>query len=182
MQVSLREKKPGVVTDELRVALGMEAGGAPPWLINMQRYGPPPSYPNLKIPGLNAPIPEGATYGFHHDAKTFHYFNQIDEKTQSDVHKFHPLVEEFAIYEELQAFGKVQLIDASGERFWTGMRKSLGSKRREIPETARDQIVRLYADFLNGESGEGDVAKIFDTSDFGYREIRSSGPCACDSM
>jgi len=25
----------------------------------MQRYGPPPSYPNLKIPGLNAPIPEG---------------------------------------------------------------------------------------------------------------------------
>ena len=31
----------------------------------MQRYGPPPSYPNLKIPGLNAPIPEGATYGFH---------------------------------------------------------------------------------------------------------------------
>lgn len=24
----------------------------------MQRYGPPPSYPNLKIPGLNSPIPE----------------------------------------------------------------------------------------------------------------------------
>ena len=65
LQVSLREKKPGVVTDDLRKALGMEVGGAPPWLINMQRYGPPPSYPNLKIPGLNAPIPEGATYGFH---------------------------------------------------------------------------------------------------------------------
>ena len=30
----------------------------PPWLIAMQRYGPPPTYPNLKIPGLNAPIPE----------------------------------------------------------------------------------------------------------------------------
>ena len=30
----------------------------PPWLIAMQRYGPPPSYPNLKIPGLNASIPE----------------------------------------------------------------------------------------------------------------------------
>lgn len=26
----------------------------------MQRYGPPPSYPNLKIRGLNAPIPEVA--------------------------------------------------------------------------------------------------------------------------
>jgi len=31
----------------------------------MQRYGPPPSYPNLKIPGLNARIPEGAQWGFH---------------------------------------------------------------------------------------------------------------------
>jgi splicing factor 3B subunit 2 len=37
----------------------------PPWLINMQRYGPPPSYPGLRIPGLNAPIPEGAQWGYH---------------------------------------------------------------------------------------------------------------------
>ena len=37
----------------------------PPWLIAMQRYGPPPSYPNLKIPGLNGPIPEGCTFGYH---------------------------------------------------------------------------------------------------------------------
>ena len=33
----------------------------PPWLIAMQRYGPPPSYPNLKVPGLNAPIPDVST-------------------------------------------------------------------------------------------------------------------------
>ena len=31
----------------------------------MQRYGPPPSYPGLKIPGLNCPIPEGAAWGYH---------------------------------------------------------------------------------------------------------------------
>lgn len=37
----------------------------PPWLINMQRYGPPPSYPNVRIPGLNAPLPAGASYGYH---------------------------------------------------------------------------------------------------------------------
>jgi splicing factor 3B subunit 2 len=37
----------------------------PPWLINMQRYGPPPSYPSLRIPGLNAPIPPGASFGYH---------------------------------------------------------------------------------------------------------------------
>lgn len=30
----------------------------------MQRYGPPLSYPHLRIPGLNAPIPAGARYGF----------------------------------------------------------------------------------------------------------------------
>lgn len=33
-----------------------------PW----QRYGPPPSYPHLKIPGLNAPIPPGAKFGYGH--------------------------------------------------------------------------------------------------------------------
>lgn len=72
--------------------------------------------------------------------------------------------------------GKVQLIDASGERFWKSMRKSLGSKRREITDESRAEIVRLYAEFLNGESGEGDVSKIFLTTDFGYREIRVERP------
>lgn len=72
--------------------------------------------------------------------------------------------------------GKVQLIDASGERFWKSMRKSLGSKRREITDEARAEIVRIYAGFLNGESGEGDVSRIFDTADFGYREIRVERP------
>ena len=72
--------------------------------------------------------------------------------------------------------GKVQLIDASTDRFWTPLRKSLGSKRREIPEAARHDIVRLYEGFLNGESGEDDVSKIFDTTDFGFREIRVERP------
>jgi len=73
---------------------------------------------------------------------------------------------------------KVQLIDASGERFWQSMRKSLGSKRREIPEQARDEIVRIYANMLNGEGPEdwSDYSKIFDTADFGYREIRVERP------
>ena len=31
----------------------------------MQRYGPPPSYPHLKIPGVSAPIPAGAQFGYH---------------------------------------------------------------------------------------------------------------------
>lgn len=36
----------------------------------MQRYGPPPSYPNLKIPGLNAPIPEVCI--FYNECLNFH--------------------------------------------------------------------------------------------------------------
>jgi len=64
-EVQLKEKKPGQLSDELKRALGMPDGAPPPWLINMQRYGPPPSYPNLKVPGLNAPIPPGASFGFH---------------------------------------------------------------------------------------------------------------------
>ncbi|MDE0347727.1 MAG: class I SAM-dependent DNA methyltransferase [Boseongicola sp.] len=72
--------------------------------------------------------------------------------------------------------GKVQLIDASGERFWKSMRKSLGSKRREIPDKARAEIVRIYAGFLNGESGKEEVSRVFDAADFGYREIRVERP------
>ena len=37
----------------------------PPGILCVDRYGPPPSYPNLKIPGLNAPIPEGCSFGYH---------------------------------------------------------------------------------------------------------------------
>jgi type I restriction enzyme M protein len=74
--------------------------------------------------------------------------------------------------------GKVQLIDASSERFWQSMRKSLGSKRREIPEEARHEIVRIYADMLNGEGSEdwSDYSKLLNTTDFGYREIRVERP------
>uniref|UniRef100_A0A3Q7FR37 PSP proline-rich domain-containing protein n=1 Tax=Solanum lycopersicum TaxID=4081 RepID=A0A3Q7FR37_SOLLC len=63
-EVKLREMKPGTLSHELKEALGMPEGAPPPWLINMQRYGPPPSYPQLKIPGLNAPIPHGAKFGY----------------------------------------------------------------------------------------------------------------------
>eukprot|EP00752_Nemacystus_decipiens_P016441 g14697.t1 len=59
-----QEHKPGQISSDLREALGIGEDDPPPWLINMQRYGPPLSYPHLRIPGLNAPIPPGARYGF----------------------------------------------------------------------------------------------------------------------
>ena len=64
-ETNLRHLRPGDLSDELKEALNMPPGAPPPWLINQQRYGPPPSYPALKIPGLNAPPPPGASWGFH---------------------------------------------------------------------------------------------------------------------
>ncbi len=40
--------------------------------------------------------------------------------------------------------GKTQLID--GSAFWSKMRKSLGSKRREIGEADRETLVKLFGD------------------------------------
>lgn len=64
-ETNLRHLRPGELSDDLREALGMPPGAPPPWLINQQRFGPPPSYPALKLPGLNAPPPPGASWGFH---------------------------------------------------------------------------------------------------------------------
>ncbi len=45
--------------------------------------------------------------------------------------------------------GKVQLIDASG--FWQKMRKSLGSKRKEMSDAHIATVTRLFGDFTEGE-------------------------------
>lgn len=45
--------------------------------------------------------------------------------------------------------GKVQLIDASS--FWRKMRKSLGSKRKEMSDAHIDQVTRLFGDFVEAE-------------------------------
>ena len=68
LETNLDQLQPGgPLSRELRDALGMVSETAPPpWLLNMQRYGPPPSYPNLKIAGLNAPLPSAdCHYGYH---------------------------------------------------------------------------------------------------------------------
>ena len=63
-ETNLRHLRPGELSEELKEALNMPPGAPPPWLLNQQRYGPPPSYPALKIAGLNAPIPPGASWGY----------------------------------------------------------------------------------------------------------------------
>lgn len=67
LETSTNIRPGGPLSKKLREALNMEsATSPPPWLLNMQRYGPPPSYPNLRIPGLNAPLPNNqCQYGYH---------------------------------------------------------------------------------------------------------------------
>ncbi|EFW98483.1 splicing factor subunit 145kd [Grosmannia clavigera kw1407] len=63
-EAEFRNFKPGEISESLQEALNMPPGFPPPWLLQQQRMGPPPSYPNLKIPGLNALLPPGASWGF----------------------------------------------------------------------------------------------------------------------
>ncbi|WP_439146817.1 type I restriction-modification system subunit M [Vibrio sp.] len=88
--------------------------------------------------------------------------------------------------------GKVQLINASKERakkggrgrsgggevegndqdvFYSAMRKSLGSKRKELTEESIDTIVKTY-----GQFAENTFSKIFDYKEFGYRRITVERP------
>ncbi|WP_097867390.1 type I restriction-modification system subunit M [Streptomyces sp. rh34] len=67
--------------------------------------------------------------------------------------------------------GKVQLID--GTSFWTKMRKSLGSKTREISDDDRAEIVQLYADF---ETADPDLSKLLHNDEFGYWTISVERP------
>lgn len=60
--------------------------------------------------------------------------------------------------------GKVQLINANG--LFEKRRKALGNKRNDIPETAIEEITRIYGDFR-----ESEISKIFHTEDFGYTKI-----------
>jgi type I restriction enzyme M protein len=79
--------------------------------------------------------------------------------------------------------GRVQLIDATS--FWTPMRKSLGDKRREIPLDRAQDILRILADFRDGDTrkvvkdGKEDevvVSRIYPTTHFDFRKITVERP------
>ena len=73
-----------------------------------------------------------------------------------------------------QRKGKLQLIDASG--FWQKMRKSLGSKRKELSDEHIAEITRLFGDCIEAEKDGAPISRIFNNSDFGYRTITVERP------
>ena len=70
--------------------------------------------------------------------------------------------------------GTVQLIDASG--FWQKMRKSLGSKRKELSDDHITEITRLFGHNIEASEGKKPISRIFKNSDFGYRTITVERP------
>ena len=70
--------------------------------------------------------------------------------------------------------GKVQLIDASG--FWQKMRKTLGSKRKELSPDHIEEITRLFGQFEEASKGGAPISRIFRNEDFGYRTITVERP------
>jgi len=70
--------------------------------------------------------------------------------------------------------GKVQLIDASG--FWQKMRKSLGSKRKELSAEHIEEITKLFGNFKKASRDGAPISRIFKNEDFGYRTITVERP------
>jgi type I restriction enzyme M protein len=65
--------------------------------------------------------------------------------------------------------GKVQLID--GSNLFKPMKKSLGSKRKEVSDEQRDFILKTYTDFK-----ESEISKIFPNQFFGFTKVTIEQP------
>jgi len=70
--------------------------------------------------------------------------------------------------------GTVQLIDASG--MWQKMRKSLGSKRKELSDAHIDDITRIFGANEEVTRDGVPISRIFKTESFGYRTITVERP------
>src|SRR5450631_4684704 len=70
--------------------------------------------------------------------------------------------------------GFVQLIDASS--FWQKMRKSLGSKRKELSPEHIDDITRLFGNFKRVTRDGVPISRIFKNAEFGYHTITVERP------
>jgi len=62
--------------------------------------------------------------------------------------------------------GKIQLINANGEKFFEKEKKSLGSKRNKLSAKNINDIINLFLQFE-----ETEYSKIFDNDEFGYSQI-----------
>jgi type I restriction enzyme M protein len=69
--------------------------------------------------------------------------------------------------------GKIQLID--GSNHYRQLKKSLGSKRKEVSDKGKEYILKVYNDFK-----ENDISKIYPNEFFGYRKLTIEQPLVLD--
>ncbi len=67
--------------------------------------------------------------------------------------------------------GTIQLIDATS--MWVKMRKSLGSKRRELSAADIERIITLHGQFTDADA---EFSRVLANSEFGYRTITVERP------
>lgn len=72
--------------------------------------------------------------------------------------------------------GLIQMIDASGERFWRPMRRSLGEKRRELSADGVKLVARIHGEALDGGGEYHEISRILPSTTFGYRRITVERP------
>ncbi|MBF7045927.1 N-6 DNA methylase [Campylobacter volucris] len=73
--------------------------------------------------------------------------------------------------------GKVQLINATSDKYFSKMKKSLGSKQNQMTKEHIDKITNLFLDNISNED-----CKIFDNEDFGYTKITIEKPKSIEAL
>ncbi|GMM35114.1 U2 snRNP complex subunit [Saccharomycopsis crataegensis] len=95
-EIDLKGIRPGKVSDKLRKALGIQNFEELPWINNMRRFGPPPSYPGLRVAGLELQFyPES--------------FQNMENKDPADELK------EFLVPTENEHWGELKSVDEEQE-------------------------------------------------------------------
>lgn len=73
--------------------------------------------------------------------------------------------------------GKIQLINATNDKYFSKMKKSLGQKQNEMTQKHIEKITDLFLNFSENED-----CKVLDNSDFGYTKILIEKPKSIESL
>ena len=76
--------------------------------------------------------------------------------------------------------GKIQLINATSESFYSKMKKSLGKKSKQMLDTHIDKITALFENFADKKDDE--ACLVLDNADFGYQKIIIERPKSVENL
>lgn len=68
--------------------------------------------------------------------------------------------------------GKIQLINATSEKYYAKLKKSLGKKQNQMEQSHIDAITKMFLDFQSNQED----SLIFDNEEFGYTTIKIEHP------